>query len=136
MAPYSYYGHTWTRASCRSGPIWWRRTAPDYGWSSHVAPWDWRCIWRRTSENYRTVRSSASTGAGIERRLTATKVVSCRQWRKPSGPAQDVVAAFLSDNQARDGGRPGRRQERRIVIADDVGNNGLAVSGSAPKPAS
>jgi glucose/arabinose dehydrogenase len=125
--PYSYYGqHVDPRVMPQRPDLVAKAIAPDYALSSHVAPLG-MAFYTGTNlpQAYRGGAFVGEHGSWNRDPLNGYKVVFVPfSGGQPNGPAQDVVTAFLNnDNEAR--GRPvglAIDKSGALLIADDVGN--------------
>jgi hypothetical protein len=107
--------------------------APDYALSSHVAPLG--MVFGEASSlpaRYRDGVFIAEHGSWDRSPLNGYKVVFVPfQAGRPSGPPQDVVTGFLTQDQKQSQGRPvglALDHAGALLIADDVGNAVWRVS--------
>jgi len=144
--PYSYYGqHVDVRVQPQRPDLVATAIPPDYALSSHVAPLG--MAFSQASSlpvRYRSGVFIAEHGSWDRSPLNGYKVVYVPfQAGRPSGPPQDVVTGFLTQDESKSQGRPvGLAFDRAgaLLIADDVGNAVWRVSAAAdegrPRPAS
>jgi glucose/arabinose dehydrogenase len=144
--PYSYFGqHVDVRVQPQRPDLVAKAIAPDYALSSHVAPLG--MVFGEASSlpaNYRDGVFIAEHGSWDRSPLNGYKVVFVPfQAGRPSGPPQDVVTGFLTQDQKQSQGRPvglALDHTGALLIADDVGNAVWRVSaagvGGPPRPAS
>ena len=136
--PYSYYGqHVDPRVKPQRPDLVEKAIVPDYALSSHVAPLGLAfSSGSSLPDAYRSGAFVGEHGSWNRQVLNGYKVVYVPFTDgKPSGPAQDVVTAFLtSDNQAR--GRPvgvAFDKTGALLIADDSGNTVWRVTAAHPQ---
>jgi glucose/arabinose dehydrogenase len=144
--PYSYFGqHIDVRVQPQRPDLVATAIPPDYALSSHVAPLG--MVFSQASSltaRYRSGVFVAEHGSWDRSPLNGYKVVYIPfRAGRPSGPPQDVVTGFLTQDERRSLGRPvGLAFDRTgaLLIADDVGNAVWRVSTNAnkepPRPAS
>ena len=142
--PYSYFGqHVDIRAQPQRPDLVAKAIPPDYALSSHVAPLG--IAFSQASSlpaRYRSGVFVAEHGSWDRSPLNGYKVVYVPfQAGRPSGPPQDVVTGFLTQDETKSQGRPvglAFDHTGALLIADDVGNTVWRVStdGSQSKPAS
>jgi glucose/arabinose dehydrogenase len=144
--PYSYFGqHVDVRVQPQRPDLVATAVPPDYALSSHVAPLG--MAFSQASSlpvRYRSGVFVAEHGSWDRSPLNGYKVVYVPfQAGLPSGPPQDVVSGFLTQDERKSQGRPvGLAFDHRgaLLIADDVGNTVWRVSadsnGERPRPAS
>ena len=138
--PYSYYGqHVDQRVQPQRPDLVAKAIAPDYALGSHVAPLG-MVFTQGTSlpDKYRSGVFIGEHGSWNRDPPVGYKVVYIpfRDGR-PSGPPEDVVTGFVSDD-AKTRGRPvGVAIDRTgaLLVADDVGNTVWRVTTASPGPA-
>jgi glucose/arabinose dehydrogenase len=132
--PYSYYGqHVDVRVQPQRPDLVATAVSPDYALSSHVAPLG--MVFSQASHlsaRYSNGVFIAEHGSWDRSPLNGYKVVYVPfQAGRPSGPPQDVVTGFLTQNQQDVQGRPvGLAVDHTgaLLIADDVGETVWQVS--------
>ncbi len=132
--PYSYFGqHVDVRAQPQRPDLVAKALVPDYALSSHVAPLG--IAFSQASSfpaRYRSGAFIAEHGSWDRSPLNGYKVVYVPfENGRPSGPPQDVVTGFLTQDGKKSQGRPvGLAFDHRgaLLIADDVGNTVWRVS--------
>jgi glucose/arabinose dehydrogenase len=144
--PYSYFGqHVDARVQPQRPDLVAKALPPDYALSSHVAPLG--VVFSQASSlpvRYRSGVFVAEHGSWDRSPINGYKVVYVPfRAGRPSGPPQDVVTGFLTQDEQRSQGRPvGLAFDRAgaLLIADDVGNTVWRISadpiGRQPRPAS
>jgi glucose/arabinose dehydrogenase len=144
--PYSYFGqHVDVRVQPQRPDLVATAIPPDYALSSHVAPLG--MAFSQASSlpaRYRSGVFIAEHGSWDRSPLNGYKVVYVPfQAGRPSGPPQDVITGFLTQDETKVQGRPvGLAFDRfgALLIADDVGNTVWRVStdalGGQSRPAS
>jgi glucose/arabinose dehydrogenase len=144
--PYSYYGqHVDVRVQPQRPDLVATAIPPDYALSSHVAPLG--LAFSQSSSlpaRYRSGVFISEHGSWDRSPLNGYKVVYVPFLAgRPSGPPQDVVTGFLTEDQKQVHGRPvGLAFDRTgaLLFADDVGDTVWRVSsdkpGGKPRPAS
>lgn len=134
--PYSYYGqHVDPRVQPQRPDLVAKAIPPDYALSSHVAPLG--MVFDTTNglpQSYRGGAFVGEHGSWNREPLNGYKVIFVPFSNgQPNGMAQDVVTAFLNDeNQSR--GRPvGLAIDKTgaLLIADDVGNTVWRVTSAS-----
>jgi glucose/arabinose dehydrogenase len=137
--PYSYFGqHVDVRAQPQRPDLVAKALPPDYALSSHVAPLG--MVFSQASSlptRYRGGVFVAEHGSWDRSPLNGYKVVYVPfQAGRPSGPPQDVVTGFLTQDEKKSQGRPvglALDHTGALLIADDVGNAVWRVSADAIK---
>jgi hypothetical protein len=132
--PYSYFGqHVDIRVEPQRPDLVAKAIVPDYALSSHVAPLG--IAFNQASglpTRYRAGAFIAEHGSWDRSPLNGYKVVYVPfRAGRPSGPPQDVVTGFLTQDQRKSQGRPvGLAFDNKgaLLIADDVGNAVWRVS--------
>jgi len=143
--PYSYYGqHVDVRVQPQRPDLVATAISPDYALSSHVAPLG--MAFSQASSlpaRYRSGVLIAEHGSWDRSPLNGYKVVYVPfQAGRPSGPPEDVVTGFLTQDQEKVQGRPvglAFDHTGALLIADDVGDTVWRVSTAPmkqPRPAS
>ncbi len=139
--PYSYYGqHVDERVQPQRPDLVAQAIRPDYALGSHVAPLG-MAFTQATSlpDQYRSGVFIGEHGSWDRDPPVGYKVAYVPfQNGRPSGPPQDVVTGFISDD-AKTKGRPvGVALDRTgaLLIADDVGNAVWRVTAASPNSAS
>ena len=144
--PYSYFGqHVDVRVEPQRPDLVAKAIPPDYALSSHVAPLG--MVFGETSSlpaRYRDGVFVAEHGSWDRSPLNGYKVVFVPfHAGRPSGPPQDVVTGFLTQDERDSQGRPvglALDHTGALLIADDVGNAVWRVSanttGGQQRPAS
>jgi glucose/arabinose dehydrogenase len=135
--PYSYFGqHVDVRAQPQRPDLVAKAVPPDYALSSHVAPLG--MVFSQASSlpmQYRSGVFVAEHGSWDRSPLNGYKVVYVPfQAGRPSGPPQDVVTGFLTQDEKISQGRPvglALDHTGALLIADDVGNAVWRVSADA-----
>jgi glucose/arabinose dehydrogenase len=144
--PYSYFGqHVDVRVQPQRPDLVATAVPPDYALSSHVAPLGMAFSQASSlPSRYRSGVFIAEHGSWDRSPLNGYKVVYVPfQVGRPSGPPQDVVTGFLTQDEKQSQGRPvglAFDHTGALLIADDVGNAVWRVSadsiGGRPRPAS
>jgi len=137
--PYSYFGqHVDVRAQPQRPDLVAKAIPPDYALSSHVAPLG--MVFSQASTlpaRYRSGVFVGEHGSWDRSPLNGYKVVYVPfQAGHPSGPPQDVVTGFLTQDGKNSQGRPvglALDHTGALLIADDVGNVVWRVSADAAK---
>jgi glucose/arabinose dehydrogenase len=138
--PYSYWGqHVDIRVQPQRPDLVAQAIRPDYGLASHVAPLGMVFTQANTLiAQYRSGVFIGEHGSWDRDPPVGYKVVYVPFSNgRPSGPPQDVVTGFVSDD-AKTRGRPvGVALDRTgaLLVADDVGNTVWRVSGGSPSTA-
>jgi glucose/arabinose dehydrogenase len=142
--PYSYFGqHVDIRVQPQRPDLVATAIPPDYALSSHVAPLG--MAFSQASSlpaRYRSGVFISEHGSWDRNPLNGYKVVYVPfRAGRPSGPPQDVITGFLTQDEKKVQGRPvGLAFDRAgaLLIADDVGNTVWRVSagalGGQPRP--
>jgi glucose/arabinose dehydrogenase len=136
--PYSYYGqHIDVRVQPQRPDLVATAISPDYALSSHVAPLG--MVFSQASNlpaRYRSGVLIAEHGSWDRSPLNGYKVVYVPFVAgRPSGPPQDVVTGFLTQDEKDVQGRPvGLTFDHTgaLLIADDVGDTVWRVSADGP----
>jgi glucose/arabinose dehydrogenase len=132
--PYSYFGqHVDVRVQPQRPDLVAKAIPPDYALSSHVAPLGMAFSQPFSlSTRYRSGVFVAEHGSWDRSPLNGYKVVYVPfQAGQPSGPPQDVVTGFLTQDEKGSQGRPvglAFDHTGALLIADDVGNTVWRVS--------
>jgi glucose/arabinose dehydrogenase len=137
--PYSYFGqHVDVRVQPQRPDLVAKAIPPDYALSSHVAPLG--MAFSQASglpARYRSGVFVAEHGSWDRSPLNGYKVVYVPfQAGRPSGPPQDVVTGFLTQDEKKTQGRPvglAFDHSGALLIADDVGNAVWRVGTDAMK---
>lgn len=136
--PYSYFGrHIDVRVQPQRPDLVAKAIAPDYALSSHVAPLG--MAFSQASNlpaRYRGGVFIAEHGSWDRSPLNGYKVVYVPfQAGRPSGPPQDVVTGFLTQDEKESLGRPvglALDHTGALLIADDVGDVVWRVAAAGP----
>jgi hypothetical protein len=136
--PYSYFGrHIDVRVQPQRPDLVAKAIAPDYALSSHVAPLG--MVFSQASSlpaRYRNGVFVAEHGSWDRSPVNGYKVVYVPfDAGRPSGPPQDVVTGFLTQDEKESQGRPvglALDHTGALLIADDVGNIVWRVAAAGP----